>query len=176
MGSYPSACSTFSTCLVSSFSRTSTFTMKLHEFSQFKLGLLEHFNISNKDIIKQINRLASLSFLLLKKILFTFFLERRREGEREGEKHQCVVAFHALPTGDLAGNLGVCPDWELNWRSSGSQASAQSTEVHQPGQQAFSMSSPMPSGIYLLTTSLQSFFCPSRVMISIIFFWIWWTC
>ena len=25
------------------------------------------------------------------------FLERGREGEREGEKHQCVVASHALP-------------------------------------------------------------------------------
>ena len=27
------------------------------------------------------------------------YLERGREGEREGEKHQCVVASHALPTG-----------------------------------------------------------------------------
>ena len=31
-----------------------------------------------------------------------FFRERGREGEREGEKHQCVVASHAPPTGDLA--------------------------------------------------------------------------
>ena len=39
------------------------------------------------------------------KILFTYlFLERRREGEREreGEKHQCVVASCVSPTGDLA--------------------------------------------------------------------------
>ena len=31
------------------------------------------------------------------------------EGEREGEKHQCVVASHVPPTGDLAYNLGMCP-------------------------------------------------------------------
>ena len=30
------------------------------------------------------------------------FRERVREGEREGEKHQRVVASHTLPTGDLA--------------------------------------------------------------------------
>ena len=39
------------------------------------------------------------------------FRERGREVEREGEKHQCVVA----PTGDLAHIPGICPDWELNW-------------------------------------------------------------
>ena len=56
--------------------------------------------------------------LLKKKNLFkVFFLftERGRERDREGEKHQCVVAFHVDPTGDLAGNPGRCPDWELNW-------------------------------------------------------------
>ena len=42
------------------------------------------------------------------------FLERGREGEREGEKHQCVVAFHMLPTGDLTYNPDMCSDWELN--------------------------------------------------------------
>ena len=35
-------------------------------------------------------------------------------GEREGEKHQCVVASHAPLTGDLASNPGMCPDWEWN--------------------------------------------------------------
>ena len=42
------------------------------------------------------------------------FRERGREGERVGEKLQCVVASHAPPTGDLACNPGMCPDWELN--------------------------------------------------------------
>ena len=66
------------------------------------------------------------------KILF-IFKESRREGEREGKKHQCVVASCMSPTGDLARNPGMCPDWESNWRPFGSQASIQSTEPHQPG-------------------------------------------
>ena len=37
------------------------------------------------------------------------FLEKGREGGREGEKHQCVVASGAPPTGDLAHNPGMCP-------------------------------------------------------------------
>ena len=46
---------------------------------------------------------------------FTYlFWERGREGEREGEKHQHAVASHTPPTGDLARNPGMCPDWESN--------------------------------------------------------------
>ena len=55
------------------------------------------------------------------------------EGEREGEKHQCKVASGAPPTGDLAHNPGMCPNWELNWRHFGLQPGTQSTEPHQPG-------------------------------------------
>ena len=40
------------------------------------------------------------------------FLERGRERQREGRKHQCVVASHTPTTGDLARNPGMCPDWE----------------------------------------------------------------
>ena len=72
--------------------------------------------------------------------LFNFFkdfiyliLERGREGERKGDKHQCVVFSLMPPTGDLAHNPGMWPDWELNQRPFGSQASIQSTEAHQPG-------------------------------------------
>ena len=61
------------------------------------------------------------------------FRERGREGERKGEKHPCAVASHTPPTGDPARNPGMCPDWESNQRPFGSQASAQSTEPHQPG-------------------------------------------
>ena len=32
----------------------------------------------------------------------------------QGEKHQCVVASYMPPTGDLACNPGMCPDWESN--------------------------------------------------------------
>ena len=67
------------------------------------------------------------------KILF-IFRERGGEGEREGEKHQCVVASHAPPTGDQAHNPGMCPDWESNQQPFGSQACTQSTELYQPGQ------------------------------------------
>ena len=61
------------------------------------------------------------------------FRQRGRDGEREGEKYQCVLASHVPPTGDPAGNPGMCPDWESNQRPFGSQAGAQSTEPHQPG-------------------------------------------
>ena len=50
-----------------------------------------------------------------KKIFYLFiFRERGREGEREGEEHQCVVASHASLAGNLACNPGMCPDWESN--------------------------------------------------------------
>ena len=42
------------------------------------------------------------------------FLEKGRNGEREGEKHPCVVASHTSPAGYLARTPGMCPDWESN--------------------------------------------------------------
>ena len=55
-----------------------------------------------------------------------FFRKRGREVEREGEKHQCVVASYMPPTGDLA----RIPDWELNQHPFSSQAVAQYIEPH----------------------------------------------
>ena len=52
------------------------------------------------------------------------FTERRREGRREGEKHQYVVDSHAPPAGDLTGN---------QTRNTGSHP----TEPHQPGLMSF---------------------------------------
>ena len=52
---------------------------------------------------------------LFKKYFIYLFLERGREAVREGEKHHCVVASSTPPTGDLACNPGMCPDWELSW-------------------------------------------------------------
>ena len=43
------------------------------------------------------------------KILKFIFRERGKEGEREGEKHQFVVASHMTPAGDLAHNPDMCP-------------------------------------------------------------------
>ena len=75
----------------------------------------------------------SVIFFFLK-ILFIF---REREGEREGEKHQCVLASCMPPTGDLAHTPGMYPDWESNRRPFGLQAGAQSTEPPQPGPSHF---------------------------------------
>ena len=78
---------------------------------------------------------------ILKKCFFSVFeyffsiylyLERG-QGEREGEKHKCVVASCVPPTGDLVTNPGMCPDWESNLWLFGSQAKEKSTEPHQPG-------------------------------------------
>ena len=70
---------------------------------------------------------------------FYLFISRKREsgGEREGEKHQCVVAYCMPPTGDLACDPGTCPDWESNRQPFGSQAGTQSTELHQLGQLSY---------------------------------------
>ena len=71
-------------------------------------------------------------YLFFKRFYLFNFLERGREGERDEEKHQCAVASHVSPTGDLAWHPGTCPDWELNQWPFFLQASAQSTELHQP--------------------------------------------
>ena len=60
-------------------------------------------------------------FTFFEKDFIYLFLEREREGEREGEKHEWVIAFHTPPTGDLAHNPGMCPDRELNQWPSGLQ-------------------------------------------------------
>ena len=52
-------------------------------------------------------------FNFLKDFLY-LFLEKREGKEKQGEKHQCVVASHVGPTGDVAHNPGMCPDWESN--------------------------------------------------------------
>ena len=48
------------------------------------------------------------------------------------------------PTGDLARNPDMWPDWELNWRPFGSQAGAQSTES--PSQGLFSYPEALSAG------------------------------
>ena len=53
--------------------------------------------------------------------------------DREREKHSCVVASSVPPTGDPAGNPGMCPDWESTSNPLVSQNNAQSTDPHQPG-------------------------------------------
>ena len=43
-------------------------------------------------------------------LIFCLFIFRET-GRREGEKHQCMVASCAPPTGDLACNPGICSKW-----------------------------------------------------------------
>ena len=65
--------------------------------------------------ICQLSSLIETNFYLVFKRFYLFiFRERGREGEREGEKHQCVVASHVPLTRDLARNPGMCPGWESN--------------------------------------------------------------
>ena len=45
-----------------------------------------------------------------------------------------MLASHAPPSGGLACNPGMCPDWELNLHPGVLQAGTQSTEPHQSGQ------------------------------------------
>ena len=78
--------------------------------------------------------------ILFKKYIIYLFLERGEGREKERERNfsvqekQCpLVASHMPPTGDLAHNPGMCPDWESNQWPFGSQASIQSTELHYPG-------------------------------------------
>ena len=75
------------------------------------------------------------NYLFFKRFYLFIVREKGREGEREGEKHQCVVVSCSLPTnGDLARNPSICRAWESNWWPFGSQASTQTTEPCQPGQ------------------------------------------
>ena len=75
--------------------------------TQHTRGLLRvSLHLSTSHVLGQI-----ILYFILRVYLFIF-----REGEerRKGEKHQCVVASLVPPTGDLACNPGMCPDWELN--------------------------------------------------------------
>ena len=89
----------------------------------------------------------------------------QREGEREGEKHKCVVTSHMPPIRELTHNPGMCPDWESNQGPCGSEASAQSTEPWQPGKiSPFNIS--YSKGLVMmnsfkLTLSGKYFICPS---------------
>ena len=80
---------------------------------------------------KEVKRCHELRKTFLKRFYLFLFLERG-EGWKKGREIS-VVASRVPPTGDVARNPGMCPDWESNWRPFGSQASAQSTEPHRPG-------------------------------------------
>ena len=55
------------------------------------------------------------------------------EGERQGGKHQCVVASGVPLLGTWPATQACALDWESNQRPFSLQAGTQSTEPHQPG-------------------------------------------
>ena len=70
--------------------------------------------------------------LLIKRFYLFIFREGKGGRKRVRETSMCGC-LSSYSTGVLACNPGMCPDWESNWWPFGSQASAQSTEPHQPG-------------------------------------------
>ena len=90
---------------------------------------MEQLNIFKKAHTKQSDlKMGRRSLSVFKRFYLFIFRERGRDGEREGEKHQCVVTSRVPSTGDLAHNPGMCPDWELNQQPSGLQAGTQPRE------------------------------------------------
>ena len=81
--------------------------------------------------------------LFFKKDFIYLLLERGGGREKDRERNIDVRELHrsvascTSPTGDLAGNPGMCPDWESNWLPFGSQAGTQSADPHQPGLNLF---------------------------------------
>ena len=70
-------------------------TRKIHRLRQ-------HLLLLSCDILVGGGDAAKVKLFLLKKDYIYLFLEKGKEGERDGETHQCVLASHAPPTGDLA--------------------------------------------------------------------------
>ena len=77
------------------------------------------------------NQIHSTMFFL-KDFIYLFFRERGREGERQRNINVCLPLLCPLLGGTWPAP-GTWSDWELNPQPFGSQASAQSTEPHQPG-------------------------------------------
>ena len=75
---------------------------------------------------------GSLYFSFLRLYLF-IFRQKGREGEREGEKHLCVVASHTPPYWGPGLQPRHVPWLGIEPQPFGSQAEVQSTEPHQPG-------------------------------------------
>ena len=79
-------------------------------------------------------RINILFYLFITDFICIFF-DRGEGREEERERNIDVWLPFTYPVlGNLACNPGMCHDWESNQQPCGLQASAQSTEPHQPGQ------------------------------------------
>ena len=79
-----------------------------------------------------------ISFLFLKVLFFNLLLESFGKAEKGRETlmyERNGSDCHTPPTGDLACNPSMCPDWESNQWPFGSQAGTQSTEPYQLGRE-----------------------------------------
>ena len=94
------------------------------------LALIGH---SNNDLANSFIVFILFYFYFLKYFIYFIFTQRGREGEKEGEKHQCLAASRAPPTGDLVCNPSMCPDLKSNWQPFGLQACAQSLSYTSQG-------------------------------------------
>ena len=90
-----------------------------------------HYLLSPSYLFTCTFQLKPLIFFFFKSSKNILFIFREGEGrEKEGEKHECVIASHTATTEDLACNWDMCSDWELNWWPFGSQAGTQSSKPH----------------------------------------------
>ena len=66
------------------------------------------------EILNPFMKIPKILINHLKRFYLFIFRKRGREGERNGEKRQCMVASHMPPTGDQVCDPGMCLDWESN--------------------------------------------------------------
>ena len=92
-------------------------------------SIITHLSSFHYVLHSCLSFLESFTFFFFK----ILFLERGEGREKGRETAMCGCLSHASLTGDLAHSPGMCPDWESNQGPFGLQASAQSTELHQPG-------------------------------------------
>ena len=92
--------------------------------------------------------------LFLKIFYFIYFWTEGKGRRKRGREISVYGCLHTPPTGDLAHNPGMCPDWGSNQWPFGSQAGALFTETHQH----------MESFVCPLITasSQRRLYCPGR--------------
>ena len=72
------------------------------DVSDKHIGLMGNNIHSNLQMKREASDLLKQEMPFFKDFIYFIFRHRGRERGREGEKHQCVVASHEPPTGDLA--------------------------------------------------------------------------
>ena len=113
--------------------------------------------ISGDLFLNSIVPLIYLFFIFF--LRFYLFLERGREGGREGEKNQCVVSSLTLPLGIWPATQACALDWESNRQPFDLQAGTQPLSHVSQGSMSYLS--------ILITSVLNS--APDRLVICILF-------